>query len=41
MKDKYKHYLYTTQWLKQRRASLTEQLASINKVLKEREQKDK
>lgn len=37
MKDKYKHYLYTTQWLKQRRISLKEQLASINKVLKERE----
>lgn len=40
MKDKYKHYLYTTKWLKRRRASLKEQIASINKVLKERGQKD-
>lgn len=40
MKDRYKHYLYTTQWLKQRRASLKEQLESINKVLQEREKKD-
>lgn len=39
MENKYKHYLYTTEWLKSRRASLKEQIQSINKVLKERANK--